>query len=125
MAAKSARSGRTRAGRGVRSKGEVHEVAASGSVGSAVVAAVSSKKGGSGSAGSASAAQKAFAELPAVRIKTADSSKQQIPFCAITGLNKKPCAFLCGSICAETPDPCDPDRRSIRWQNDKVSLGAD
>ena len=30
----------------------------------------------------------------------------------------KACVFLCGSVWGQTKDPVDPERASIRWQND-------
>ena len=34
------------------------------------------------------------------------------------------CQFLCGSIWGETPDPVDPERQSIRWENDASDASA-
>ena len=54
----------------------------------------------------------AFEALPNVRQGASPKTE--------TTSKKKNCAFLCGSVCFETPDLVDPQRSSIRWAYDKI-----
>ena len=55
--------------------------------------------------------------LPGVRVQSKASEDTD------KNKNKKmECAFLCGSICQETPDPIHEDRKSIRWAYDRADV---
>ena len=55
------------------------------------------------------------------------SSKRQAPPPAVGSapVKKKDCAFLCGSICQESPDPVQQERKFIRWENDAAPVDSD